>query len=59
MALLITILTVAAMLGGIALLLWLCTFFESRHLGPLMVDTTSDAEPSPALSVVDAVQTAA
>ena len=61
MALLMTILTVAAMLGGITLLLWLSTFFESRHLGPLTVDVTSAREPAvgPALSMVDSVQTAA
>ena len=67
MALLMTILTVAAILGGISLLLWFCAFFESRHLGPLVVDGTIDvtgsrtAEPgaAPALSMVEVVQTAA
>jgi len=60
-ALLMTILTVAAMLGGISLLLWLCAFFESRHLGPLNIDlteATGEAAGS-ALSMVEVVQTAA
>ena len=30
-----TLLTVLAMLGGTALLLWFTVFMESRHLGPL------------------------
>ena len=51
-----TILTVAAVLGGISLLLWLSAFIESRQLGPLVVDAT---DPVPALSVVETVQTAA
>lgn len=60
MALLTTILTVAAILGGISALLWFCAFFEARHLGPLTIDATDSAtEPAPALSVVDTVQTAA
>lgn len=54
-----TILTVAAMLGGISLLLWFCAFFESRHLGPVIVDVTQEPAGAPALSVVEAVQTAA
>ncbi|MDA8043774.1 MAG: hypothetical protein M0Z30_00825 [Actinomycetota bacterium] len=35
MALVMTLLTVLAMLGGTALLLWFTVFMESRHLGPL------------------------
>ncbi len=65
MALVSTILTVLAMLGGLSLLLWLSTFVETRHLGPAVaaeVDLT-DAAPlagaEPALGVVEAVQTAA
>ena len=66
-----TILTVAAILGGISLLLWFCAFFESRHLGPLIVDDAVDltaagagsviSQPvaAPALSMVEAVQPAA
>ena len=63
MALVTTLLTVMAMLGGITLLLWLSTFIEARHLGPLVVDQTVGpmVEPAgpPTLTVVEAVQTAA
>lgn len=60
MALLMTILTVAAVLGGISLLLWFCAFFEARHLGPLTIDATDAVmDSAPALSMVEAVQTAA
>lgn len=67
MALLMTLLTVVAALGGISLLLWLSTFVEARHLGPALsaeVDVTDGAtRPAVAdagLSVVPAaVQTAA
>lgn len=56
-----TILTVAAILGGISLLLWFSTFIETRHLGPLTVDVSDSAigEAAPALTVVEVVQTAA
>lgn len=65
MALVTTILTVVAMLGGISLLLWFSTFVENRHLGPAGVDLTDSvpeqpaAAPAPALSIMDAVQPAA
>lgn len=66
MALLTTIFTVVAMLGGISLLLWLSCFVETRHLGPagaVEVDLTDGVPASgglePALSVVEAVQPAA
>lgn len=64
-ALVMTILTVVAMLGGISLLLWLSTFIESRHLGPAAFDMSvapaSAMEPAsaPALAVMEAVQPAA
>ncbi|HET6965808.1 MAG TPA: hypothetical protein VFH58_13620 [Acidimicrobiales bacterium] len=60
-----TILTVLAMLGGISLLLWLSTFVETRHLGPVvagevdLTDGSSRPVMEPALGVVEAVQTAA
>lgn len=63
MALVTTILTVVAILGGISLLLWVSTVMESRHLGPLVVGGPDGNAPEPsdgpALSVVDPVQTAA
>jgi hypothetical protein len=56
-ALLTTILTVVAMLGGISLLLWLSTVIEDRHLGPPELDGSAAVEsrvkPKPALSMVD------
>ncbi len=64
-ALVMTILTVVAMLGGISLLLWVSTFIESRHLGPAVTNATdttaptAELAPALALSVVEAVGTAA
>ena len=48
MALVTTLLTVAAMLGGITILLWISAAFETRHLGsrpvggPLVGPDSSD-----------------
>lgn len=59
MALLTTILTVVAMLGGISLLLWLSTVVEDRQLGPPELDESAAVEPlepKPALSVVDSAR---
>jgi hypothetical protein len=61
-ALVTTILTVVAILGGISFLLWLSTFIEVRQLGPLgsagLPAGPAVAEPG-AQAVVEAVQTAA
>ncbi len=58
MALVMTVLTVIAMLGGITLLLWVCTVVEARHLGPRVVDSPAagPSEPvaAPALHVSEA-----
>ena len=42
MALVMTTLEVLAVLGGIALLLWLVAVLESRHLGPATAATRLD-----------------
>lgn len=50
MALVTTILTVTAMLGGVAVILWLSTVLEARHLGPM-----ADHGEEPLSKVLDAV----
>lgn len=63
MALITTISEVMGMLGGIASLLWLSTYIESRQLGPVAVDG-AQPEEAPAfvparLAVVEPVPSAA
>jgi hypothetical protein len=60
-ALVTTILTVVAILGGISFLLWLSTFIEVRQLGPVG-PATGDGDAAAAVAegpVVEVVQTAA
>ncbi len=56
MALVTTMLTVMAMLGGIAALLWLSTVIEARRLGPagLQVSPLASAEAAPMDAAVEA-----
>ena len=58
-ALVISLLTVLAMLAGMAALLWFSAVFEARQLGPAAADTPlADPVPDPGAASLQVIEAA-